>query len=60
MVSVLSFNSRFNILVPDGNILLKPLGIISDLFPSIINPSSRSLAISTPSHLHVGILVLAT
>ena len=60
IVKTLSFNSNPKTLVPGGIILRKPFGIILDFRPPIINPSNKSLALSLPSQLQVGIVVLAT
>ena len=60
IVRVLSSNLTSNTLVPEGIILLKPLGIILDFLPSTISPSTKSLALSTASQLQLAILVLAT
>ena len=56
------FSCRFIsfIVTSGGIILLKPFGIMLFLVPPTTRPSNKSLAKSTPSHLHVGIVVLAT
>ena len=60
IVNTPSCNFKSFIVTSGGIILLKPFGIMLFLVPPTTRPSNKSLAKSTPSHLHVGIVVLAT
>ena len=60
IVKVPSCNCKSNIWVSGGMIDLKPLGMMLLFLPSMMRPSSKSLARSTPSQAHVLMEVLAT